>query len=334
MEYRVRVRADRLVAIVLLLQRHGQLAAGELAEMLETSERTIRRDLDSLCVAGVPLYSQRGRGGGWALLDGHRLDLSGFTVQEARALFMVGGGEQGPGVRSALRKLLAALPEPLKEEASAAERVSYTDPARWGRDRSEPPALGALQGAVMSRVQVEIHYRKPGREPEWRRVHPYGLVAKAGTWYLLAGTPAGRRTFRVSRVEEITLTEDAAVLPDGFDLAGEWHEAERDFTRHISLVEVDLEVAPSAVLRLTAMLRGWVEYEELEGTTDEEPSGWRHLRASFPHLEVAAGSLAPFGSDIRVSSPEELRRRLVEIGEGLVSSHTGSVDAEKSRGFS
>jgi predicted DNA-binding transcriptional regulator YafY len=318
------VRADRLVAIVLLLQRDGRLTAGELAETLETSERTIRRDLDALCVAGVPLYPQRGRGGGWTLLGGHRLDLSGFTVEEARALFMVVGAQPGPGLRSALRKLLAALPEPLREEASAAERASYTDPARWGRDREDPPALAGLQAAVMNRVQVEIRYRKPGREAEWRRVDPYGLVAKAGTWYLLAGTAAGRRTFRVSRIEEVAATEDPVVLPERFDLAHEWQRAERDFARRMSLVEVDLEVARTAVLPLTATLKGWVEYEEVDSEgSGNASSDWRRLRASFPHLEAAAVHLAPFGSRVRVSSPLELRRRLLEIGEGLVSAYTG-----------
>jgi predicted DNA-binding transcriptional regulator YafY len=336
--YLFRMRADRLVAIVLLLQRHQQLTARQLAEMLETSERTVRRDLDSLCVAGVPLYSQRGRAGGWSILGGHRLDLSGFTVEEARALFMVSGAQSGPGLRSALRKVLAALPEPLKDEASAAERASYTDPYRWGSKHDDPPALADLQAAVLTRVQVEIHYRKPGHDPEWRRVHPYGLVAKAGTWYLLAGTPAGRRTFRVSRIGEVAATDDAAVLPERFDLAEEWQRAERDFASRMSLVEVELEVAHSAVLRLTSMLRGWVEYREIEHEDEENPkpkptsrgrdrnlvpSGWRRLRAAFPHLEVAAVNLAPFGADIRVSYPLALRRRLAEIGEGLVKSHAG-----------
>ena len=306
-----------MVAIVVLLQARGQMTAAELAEALETSERTIRRDLDALLVAGLPLYSQRGRGGGWALLGGNRVDLSGFTVEEARALFMMAGPASQPSVRSALRKVMAALPQPLRDAAATAETASHVDPARWGREAEDPPALPGLQAAVVSGHQIDIHYAKPGQEPRWRRVHPYGLVAKAGVWYLLAGTEDGRRTFRVSRVGAVSVTNQPAHRPAGFDLAGEWRAAERDFLAQMSVVDVELEVRDAAVLRLTATLRGWVATEELGAA----PDGWRRFHAAFPHLDAAVSTLTPFGGSVRVVSPAELRRRLCELGRALASAH-------------
>jgi predicted DNA-binding transcriptional regulator YafY len=302
----------------LLLQARGQMTAADLADSLETSERTIRRDLDALLVAGLPLYSQRGRGGGWALLGGNRVDLSGFTVDEARALFMMAGTRSGPDVRSALRKVMAALPEPLRDAAAQAETSSHVDPSRWGREPEEPTTLPALQASVVSDRQIDIQYAKPGQEPAWRRVHPYGLVAKAGIWYLLAGTADGRRTFRVSRVHAVRPTDDPVDRPEGFDLAAEWHDAERDYLSRMSHVTIEIDVDDAVVLSLSARFRGWVTMDEQESRR----SGTRRFRAAFPHLDAAVSTLTPFGRSVRVIAPDELRERLCSLGKELVDAHS------------
>ncbi|MGZ3145242.1 helix-turn-helix transcriptional regulator [Lentzea chajnantorensis] len=124
------MRTDRLVAVLLLLQRRGQVTAAEVARELEVSERTARRDLDALAMAGVPLYSTQGRGGGWRLVGGARTDLSGLTAGEARALFLVAGPASvaTPAVKTALRKLVHALPEPFRVQAEAAASSMVVDP--------------------------------------------------------------------------------------------------------------------------------------------------------------------------------------------------------------
>lgn len=327
--YALIVRADRLVAILLLLQTHGQLTAGQLADMLETSERTIRRDLDALCVAGVPLYPQRGRGGGWALLGGHRIDLSGLTADEARALFVMGAGA-GRDLQAALRKVLAALPEPLRAVATAAGRSAHVDPAGWGRAPAEEPAeLATLQRAAADQVQVDIDYAKPGEAPRRRRVHPYGLICKSGVWYLLAGTGDGRRTFRVSRVMAAVATGEAADVPDGLELADAWRQAEQDFRGRMSAagIEVEVEVAASAVLAFTGAFRGWAEAREVDGPAPAGPASaggpsgedaWRRFVVAVPHVRAAAARLASFGDEVRVRAPDELRAELRRIGESLV----------------
>src|SRR3954471_15277023 len=135
------MRADRLVAALLILQSRGRVTAAELAEELEISERTARRDLDALAAAGLPVYSQQGRGGGWALLGGARTDLSGLNAAEARALFLVAGPSSSatPELKAALRKLVRALPETFRASAEAAAAAIVVDPVTWGRSEPAPP---------------------------------------------------------------------------------------------------------------------------------------------------------------------------------------------------
>lgn len=212
------MRADRLVAILLLLQQRKQVTASEVALELEVSERTARRDLEALSGAGVPVYAMPGRGGGWRLLGGARTDLSGLTASEARALFLVAGpaSTATPSVKAALRKLVRALPEPFREQAEAAATSVVVDPRHWGSSQPEPRPprfLDELQEAVIRGVQVRLGYvDRKGSQTE-RTVHPLGIVAKRPTWYLVSNTDAGRRTFRIDRVSSVELTDDAVQRP-------------------------------------------------------------------------------------------------------------------------
>ena len=221
------VRADRLVAILLLLQARGQVTAAEVAEELEVSERTARRDLEALGMAGVPVYSRQGRNGGWQLAGGGRTDLSGLNAAEARALFLVAGPSSAatPEVKAALRKLVRALPEPLRDEAEAASAAVVVDPAGWdqpARTRPAPHHLDAVQQAVVAGQQVALGYVARDRAATTRVVHPLGLASKGSSWYLVASTADGLRTFRVDRITSVEPTGDPVVRPDGFDLAEAW----------------------------------------------------------------------------------------------------------------
>ena len=221
------MRADRLVAILLMLQARGQVTAAQVAEELEVSERTARRDLDALGVAGLPIYSTQGRNGGWRLAGGGRTDLSGLTASEARALFLVAGPASAatPEVKAALRKLVRALPEPFRDHAEAASTAVLVDPAGWDRPagpRRTPPLLDPVQQAVVEGLQVTLGYRARDGAVSTRVVHPLGLAAKGSAWYLVAGTDAGLRTFRVDRVSSVEPTGDPVVRPEGFELAEAW----------------------------------------------------------------------------------------------------------------
>ena len=148
------MRADRLVATLLVLQARGRVTARELADELEISVKTARRDLEALAIAGIPVYSQAGRNGGWQLIGGARTDLSGLTENEARTLFMVAGpaSTATPAAKAALRKLVQALPETFRAGAERAASSMVLDPASWGAEAVRPPQfLDQLRHAALSR---------------------------------------------------------------------------------------------------------------------------------------------------------------------------------------
>ncbi|MFF2354481.1 helix-turn-helix transcriptional regulator [Kitasatospora sp. NPDC058115] len=311
------MRTDRLVAILLLLQRRGQVTAAEVARELEVSERTARRDLDALAMAGVPVYSTQGRGGGWRLVGGARTDLSGLTAGEARALFLVAGPASAatPAVKAALRKLVHALPEPFRVQAEAAAASLVTDPRQWGATRVEHPPprfLDALQDAVIRGVQVRLGY-VDGRGTETRRtVHPLGIVAKGPAWYLVAHTETGRRTFRIDRVASADPTDDPVDRPEDFDLAGSWREMADEVERRRTPLEVQALCTPHGI----GILRiGLGDRLEVGGTATD---GRVEVVIRGRDEHTLAGELAGLVEWLEVTGPPTVRAHLASIGNALL----------------
>ena len=221
------MRADRLVAALLLMQSRGRVTASELAGELEVSVATARRDLEALSAAGIPVYPQPGRGGGWSLLGGARTDLTGLSAAEAQALFLLVGPAAAVSgeAKAALRKLVRALPQTFRAAAASATII---DPTRWGeRARSRPEMVDRLQAAVIRQRKVRLIYASSARVRSERLIDPWGLVDKDEIWYLIAGTAPGQRTFRVDRILQAELTDQAAARPDDFTLASAWGAGRR-----------------------------------------------------------------------------------------------------------
>ncbi len=312
------MRADRLVAILLLLQQRERVTAAEVARELEVSERTARRDLDALAMAGVPVYSVQGRGGGWRLVGGARTDLSGLTADEARALFLVAGSASAatPAVNAALRKLVQAIPEPFRPDAEAAASSLVVDPQRWGAVRHEPrqppPFLDELQDAVIRGVQVRLGYvDRDGAETQ-RTIHPLGIVAKGPTWYLVSETEAGRRTFRIDRVSSVEPTGDSVERPPGFDLAESWREIADEVDRRRTPIEVRATCAPDGIVLLRMVLGDRLD---VGGTSDD---GRIRVVIRGPDPYAVAGELAGLAEWLDVSGPAAVRDHLAAIGATLV----------------
>ncbi|MDQ0364016.1 helix-turn-helix transcriptional regulator [Catenuloplanes indicus] len=306
------------MAILLLLQRRQQVTAAEVARELEVSERTARRDLDALGTAGVPVYSVPGRGGGWRLVGGARTDLSGLTAGEARALFLVAGPAASvtPAVRAALRKLVHALPEPFRAQAEAAASSFVTDPRRWGSDRAVPPLprfLGALQDAVIRGVQVRLGYADRAGSETRRTVHPLGVVAKGPSWYLVADTAAGRRTFRIDRVSSAEPTGEPVHRPGDFDLAESWRVLADEFDRKRTPVEAHAVCAPSGMGVLRIAFGGRLE---VGGPT---PDGRIEVVVRGSDEGTLAGELAALVTWVEVTGPPGVRAQLASIGNTLVA---------------
>lgn len=310
------MRADRLVAVLLLLQTKGRVTAAEVAAELEISVATARRDLEALGAAGVPVYPQPGRGGGWSLVGGARTDLTGLTAGEARALFLLAGpaATGDPALRSALRKLTRALPGTLRAEAGAAASAVVIDPAAWGATgRDRPPLVAALQDAVVRRVRVRLRYARPGRAATDRLIDPYGMVVKDETWYLIAGTAAGERTFRVDRIGAAEVTDQPADRPADFDLAAAWERVVEETERRRSPVAAVVVVEERHVRVLHD------QFGRHCAPLGPAGPGRTRVRLSAPTALDIARHLAGWGAQLEVESPDTVRAELARLGAELTA---------------
>ncbi|MGV9381628.1 helix-turn-helix transcriptional regulator [Nonomuraea sp. NPDC003707] len=309
------MRADRLVAVLLLMQSRGRVTAAELAAELEVSVATARRDLEALSAAGVPVYPQAGRGGGWSLLGGARTDLSGLTANEAEALFLLAGpaASATPEVKSALRKLVRALPQTFRDDAEAAADAVVIDPTGWGeRDPDRPEPVRVLQSATVRRRKVRLGYEGRSGERTHRLVDPWGLVDKDDVWYLIAGTEAGQRTFRVDRIAEAEVTELTFERPEGFVLSEAWGKVVDEMERRRSLLSATVLIAERFLPVLRHQFGRHCEVERVE------EDGRVRARVAAPMALSIAEQLAGWGATVEVVEPEEVRVQLARIGSELV----------------
>jgi predicted DNA-binding transcriptional regulator YafY len=291
------------------------VTAAELARELEVSVATARRDLEALSGAGIPVYPQAGRGGGWSLLGGARTDLTGLTSGEAQALFALLGpsADAVPEARSALRKLVRALPDTFRPDAEAAARAVVVDQVAWGeRGKGRPAHVGLLQDAVVRRRKVRLAYAGRSGGPSERLVDPWGLVDKDDVWYLVAGTDKGQRTFRVDRVVTAEVTDEPATVPDDFALPDAWQQVVDEVERKRSGASATVLVAPGLLrgLRIT-----FGRYLEVEG---DEPDGRARVRVAAQSTGAVAEQLAAWATVVEVVGPPEVCAALARIGATLV----------------
>jgi predicted DNA-binding transcriptional regulator YafY len=312
------MRADRLVAVLLLLQRKGRVTAAEVAEELEISERTARRDLDALGMAGLPIYSIQGRNGGWALAGGGKTDLSGLSAAEVRALFMlVGPSGASPNVKTALRKLVRALPEDFRDQAEAASTAIHIDPTTWdGTSRGAsgtPRLLDDAQRLVITGEQAKLTYVSRERASTSRIIHPLGLAAKGSVWYLLADTDAGLRTFRVDRMTSLDGTGERVVRPPNFVLADAWSLIADEVNDRRLPFRAQLLVNTSAL----GILRWRVQNRLRIGAA--LPDGRIEVELRGQGVESVGGDIAGFGNMLEVAGPPELQQRLIQVANELLA---------------
>lgn len=318
------MRADRLLSLLSLLQAYGRTSARRLADELEVSERTVYRDIEALSAAGVPVYTERGRNGGCALVSGYRTDVSGLTTDEARALFTFTGnstladlGLDGD-LRAALRKLLARLPEPQRPDALRARDSVVVDPHRWGGEAEEVPWLRVLQDAVHQGKRLTMAYRGSGAPTAVpRTVDPYGLVAKAGVWYLIAAADDQPKLYRVARVTDAVVLAEPAARPADLDLEALWESLRRKVEERPAGGAVALRVKATEADRLLRICRS--QLAAPAPTPGPAEDGWIALDLIFVAEPAAAAVLAGFGAGVEVTAPSTLRARLRDIGTALLT---------------
>jgi predicted DNA-binding transcriptional regulator YafY len=305
------MRADRLLSALLLLQAHGKQTGRELATRLEVSERTVHRDMDALSAAGIPVVALRGARGGWHLDDGWRTKVPALDEVELRALLMaqprmVGDRNLAAAAERAIDKLMAALPVSMRAQAASMRQRLHVDSDGWWESSAELDAMPIVQDAVSRDRKLSFRYRGSSGEVVDRTVDPLGLVAKGATWYLAAQTPAGLRTYRVSRIEQAQLLDAPCVRPPGFDLAEYWKASTAHFMETRSQYRATLRLHPQAVGRV----RFWRMCAATDASDDVDRDGWTTLELRFEDEEQARFVALGFGPKAQVIAPDSLRQRV------------------------
>lgn len=314
------MRAARLIKMVLLLQARPAMTGAELAQELEVSERTVTRDALALSEAGVPVYADRGRSGGYRLVGGYRTRLTGLARGEAEALFLSGlpnalreMGLQDEASAARLKVSAALLPSLKGASDSAAQRF-HLDAPGWYQEPETPELLPAVAEAVWDDRTVVARYRRQDTEVE-RELAPYGLVLKAGVWYLCARVDATFRVYRIDRFTEVTLSDERFERDESFDLPAFWEERAAQFARSILRTEVVLRLSPDGLRRLpyTTDRASAQEAAEAAGPPDED--GWTTLTLPVESADVAFAQLFGFGPELEVLEPAELRARFADSAD-------------------
>ncbi|PSM37837.1 DNA-binding transcriptional regulator [Streptomyces dioscori] len=328
------MKSDRLLAILLLLQTRGRVPAPELAERLEVSVRTIYRDVEALSAAGVPVYAERGRHGGIELLAGFRTDVTGLTADESRALFVLAaqGAHTALGLDaalgSALRKVMAALPEPHRPAAEVTSRRILVDATRWKGGPRAVVDLAALQDAVFADRRLRLSYRHGGdTEPRTYTVDPYGLVAKAGVWYLVADRRGRPRLFRADRVRSARPTDAPVRRRPGVELADAWEALRREVEERPGGIDVTVRVRRDR-FDLFLRLHGGTLTEPPE---DDGTSEWVVARLAYGVVGEARPLLA-FGDRLEVLAPPGVREELARVAASVTELYRQALPAGELRG--
>lgn len=319
------MRADRLLSLLLLLQARGQMSARALAVELEVSERTIYRDVEALSAAGVPVYAETGVKGGYALLDSYRTTLTGMTDAEVRALFMLNIPEPlvdlgvSQELRSAFRKLTAALPaQHRQDEAKVRQRV-YLDAHWWFQGGESITHLPVMQQAVWQDRKVFIEYSLPyGLQTGVQQtIEPYGLVAKAGVWYVVYAMNGRFQAKRISKIRKAELIDECFVRQEDFDLTVFWQTWCEAFESQRAQYLVRIRVAPHFVNHLPYHF-GEAVLDNILPEETGEANGWLALSLPFESLEDARAKLLGLGAVVEVLSPLPLRLSLADFAAQIV----------------
>jgi len=313
------VRADRLLSILLLLQSNQRMTATALARRLEVSPRTVQRDMEALSLAGVPVYAERGAGGGWVLPESFRTDLTGLTGTELQALLVATPARLlsdlglAKASDSALVKLLASLPAVARRDADLMRQRILVDGAGWHQAPDAVPALELLHEALWLERAVRIVYARRDDEAIERHMDPLGLVAKGRLWYLVAAVGGEFRTYRVSRIQQVEVLALPAERPPDFDLAAFWAASSAQFVANLPRFPITVRVHAEAARRL------WIPgaYARIERIGPPEPDDWHTADLLLQTEDEACSYVLGFGNRMQVLEPASLRmlvrRRAAEI---------------------
>ncbi|MBL8164110.1 MAG: WYL domain-containing protein [Anaerolineae bacterium] len=313
------MRADRLLAVLLLLQTRGKMTAGRLADELGVSRRTILRDVDALSIAGIPIYSEGGHGGGIALDEHYRTTLTGLHTPELQSLFVSGNTPAlrdvglGAASESLLLKLLAALPAAQRPAVDHLRQRLMVDPAWWWQDNQLPAFWDDLQQAVYEDRVIETTYEHYDGSIVERTLRPYSLISKSSLWYLVAERGGDMRTYRVARFHSLRLLDERFTRRPDFDLPTYWREHLQSFVDHFSEYGCTLRIHPERLAFVRWLMPG--RWQEL-GTADER--GWVTLRLVMDSILMAKMLVFSLGRAAEILDPPDLAAAVLADAHDLM----------------
>jgi predicted DNA-binding transcriptional regulator YafY len=318
------MRANRLLSILLLLQARGKMKARELAKELEVSERTIYRDINALSITGVPVYGESGPEGGYALIDSYRTNLTGLTEGEVRALFMLSipapladlGMSQE--FRAALLKLSAALPDTRRRDEEKVRQCFHLDSTWWRQGVERVPHLQTAHQAVWQNRKLHVVYRPPFAIEIERLFAPYGLVAKAGVWYLVCARNDAIHVHRVSDLLDVRLSDETFERPASFDLAAFWEEWCTEYETFLSDFTATVRVAQNFIPELPRHFGNHI-HSKIAQAGPPDAEGWIRMELSFESFEAARDRILSFGRGVEVLEPRALHRSVLDYAEQIVA---------------
>ena len=321
------MRASRLLSILILLQLRQRLTADELAEEFEVSVRTIYRDIDALSAAGVPVYGDRGPGGGFQLLDGYRTKLTGLDASEAEAMLLIGlpGEAQAMGLGDAAmrarNKLLAALPKAGSEEANRIAGRFHLDSRDWYRAARPTLFLSRVARAVLDRRVMAMTYDSWKARADWR-VEPLGLVLKAGHWYLVARGHGKIRIFNIADIQLLEIFDQEFERPVDFDLAAWWQAEQARFEAELFSETATLRLSPLGLKRLAALSpRGAAAARSAQIGED----GYALAEMAIENSDHGAREILMIGAEMTILAPASFRERVHALAAGIAGLNKGKT---------
>ncbi len=319
------MRASRLLSILMLLQLRGRMSAAVLARELEVTVRTVYRDVEKLSAAGVPIYAERGRQGGFALLAGYQTRLTGLDAGEADVLGLMNvanaaealGFHRHPG--EVRQKLLASLPE---REGAAAARVAarfHLDPVPWYGRQPAPACLRDLAAAVWTDRAIEIEYES-WKGIVQRRLLPLGLVLKAGDWYCVASADGATRTYKVAAIRSLRTGASKDQRPPGFDLSHHWSERVREFEHALHDRLAVVRLSPLGLRLLRDQQPGIAQHASARAQA-ADADGWVCTELPVESGLQSVREILRLGAEIEVLEPAELREAVAAVAQAILGKH-------------
>jgi predicted DNA-binding transcriptional regulator YafY len=322
------MRADRLISIVMLLQTHEKMTAEELSRQLEVSPRTIYRDITALNVSGVPIYTDRGPGGGIALLESYRTSLTGMSEDEIRALFMVNIPDVlvelgfGQKLKSAFLKLAASLPVNQQSVQSDTQQRIYLDSTPWREKEESTPHIGIIHQAVWQDRLIRLVIQGSFNAQVEIELVPMGLVAKLNAWYLVGKQKGYMRVIKIADILQVNALDQVCDRDDEFDLPGFWKNWCKATQDRRSVLEARIKVAPTLLDRLPLYLGDGVKYN-VSDTSSPDEEGRRVVTVRFDNIFQAREKILGMGRAVEVLEPEALKLSVIDFARQILARFQG-----------